>query len=109
MIHRGNVAKSRALMSPYLPATPGASTGSPYSEGGALYALGLIHANHGHDARQLLLDSLRATQQEVGVCATESGVPETRPNFACCRLSSTRGLPGAWLCNSYFCLWLSID
>ncbi|GAB4817108.1 hypothetical protein N2152v2_004154 [Parachlorella kessleri] len=71
VIHRGNVAKSRALMSPYLPATPGASTGSPFSEGGALYALGLIHANHGHDARQLLLDSLRATQQEViqhGAC-----------------------------------------
>ncbi len=68
MIHRGNLAKSRALMSPYLPAAPGASTGSPYSEGGALYALGLIHANHGSDIRQLLLDSLHGTQQEVRRC-----------------------------------------
>ena len=80
MIHRGNVAKSRALMSPYLPATPGASTGSPYSEGGALYALGLIHANHGHDARQLLLDSLRATQQEVGYWYRELGWQAFRNN-----------------------------
>ena len=35
------------------------------AEGGALYALGLIHTNHGHDVRQFLLDSLRATQHEV--------------------------------------------
>jgi len=40
------------------------------AEGGALYALGLIHTNHGHDVRQFLLDSLRATQHEVRfVCA----------------------------------------
>lgn len=50
-------------MAPYLP-RDGAS-GSPYSEGGALYALGLIHANHGQDIRGFLLESLRGTQNEV--------------------------------------------
>ena len=50
-------------MSPYLPRN-GAS-GSPFSEGGALYALGLIHANHGQDIRAFLLESLRATSNEV--------------------------------------------
>ena len=41
--------QSRALMAPYLP-RDGVST-SPYSEGGALYAMGLIHANHGQAVR----------------------------------------------------------
>ncbi|KAI7845077.1 hypothetical protein COHA_001442 [Chlorella ohadii] len=71
VIHRGNVGKSRTIMAPYLPSAPGGSTPSAYSEGGALYALGLIHTNHGHDVRQFLLDSLRATQHEViqhGAC-----------------------------------------
>jgi len=51
-------------MAPYLP-RDGAAGGSPYSEGGALFALGLIHANHGQDIRQFLLDSLRNTGNEV--------------------------------------------
>lgn len=55
-------------MAPYLP-RDGAS-GSPYSEGGALYALGLIHANHGQDIRGFLLESLRGTQNEVSGLAT---------------------------------------
>lgn len=41
------------------------------SEGGALYALGLIYANHGQDVRSFLLESLRATSHEVtqhGAC-----------------------------------------
>jgi 26S proteasome regulatory subunit N2 len=42
MIHRGNVAAGWTVLAPYLP-KPG-STGSPYAEGGALFALGLIHA-----------------------------------------------------------------
>ena len=33
-------------MAPYLPRN--GQSGSPFSEGGALYALGLIYANHGH-------------------------------------------------------------
>lgn len=42
----GHLENGQALMSPYLP--PNETSGSPYSEGGALFALGLIHANHGH-------------------------------------------------------------
>ena len=41
--------QGRALMAPYLPRN--GVSGSPYSEGGALYALGLIHANHGQAIR----------------------------------------------------------
>ena len=40
--------QGRSLMAPYLPPN---GANSPYSEGGALYALGLIHANHGTDIR----------------------------------------------------------
>lgn len=71
VIHRGNISNSRSVMSPYLPSAPGGASGSPYSEGGALYALGLIHVNRGPDIRSLLLESLRGTQHEViqhGAC-----------------------------------------
>lgn len=69
VIHKGHLENGQALMAPYLPQN-GAS-GSPYSEGGALYALGLIHANHGHDIQDFLLQSLRNAQNEViqhGAC-----------------------------------------
>ncbi|MFS7977120.1 putative armadillo-like helical protein [Helianthus anomalus] len=46
VIHRGHLQQGRSLMAPYLPQS-GSGGGSPYSEGGALYALGLINANHG--------------------------------------------------------------
>ena len=62
MVCRG-VLQGRALMSPYLPRN-GASP-SPFSEGGALFALGLIHANHGHEIRSFLLESLSNTSNEV--------------------------------------------
>lgn len=69
VIHRGHLQQGRSLMAPYLPQTGGG--GSPYSEGGALYALGLIHANHGEGIKQFLRDSLRSTNVEViqhGAC-----------------------------------------
>lgn len=56
-------------MEPYLPGYR--ASASPYSEGGALYALGLIHANHGMEIRTFLLDSLRQTSNECiqhGAC-----------------------------------------
>ncbi|CAK8537485.1 unnamed protein product [Lathyrus sativus] len=49
----------------------GGCGGSPYSEGGALYAFSLIHANHGEGIKQFLRDSLRSTTVEViqhGAC-----------------------------------------
>ncbi|KAH9620438.1 hypothetical protein KSS87_004130 [Heliosperma pusillum] len=73
VIHKGHLKQGRSLMAPYLPqgGAGGGSAGSPYSEGGALYALGLIHANHGEGIKQFLRDSLRSTNVEViqhGAC-----------------------------------------
>jgi 26S proteasome regulatory subunit N2 len=68
-IHKGQLAQGLSLLKPYLP-QPGV-TGSPYSEGGALMALGLIHANHGIGSIDYLLQALKATQSEVvqhGTC-----------------------------------------
>ncbi|KAL3828374.1 hypothetical protein ACJIZ3_017176 [Penstemon smallii] len=70
VIHKGHLQQGRSLMAPYLP-QGGAGGGSPYSEGGALYALGLIHANHGEGIKQFLRESLRSTNVEViqhGAC-----------------------------------------
>ena len=52
MIHKGHENDALKLMSVYLPKEGGAdganaTTGSPYQDGGGLYAVGLIHANHG--------------------------------------------------------------
>ncbi|KAI3971480.1 hypothetical protein MKW92_033651 [Papaver armeniacum] len=71
VIHKGHLQQGRSLMAPYLPQNGTAGGGSPYSEGGALYALGLIHANHGEGIKQFLRDSLRSTNAEViqhGAC-----------------------------------------
>ncbi|XP_028759809.1 26S proteasome non-ATPase regulatory subunit 1 homolog A [Neltuma alba] len=71
VIHRGHLQQGRSLMAPYLPQGGSGGGGSPYSEGGALYALGLIHANHGEGIKQFLRDSLRTTTVEViqhGAC-----------------------------------------
>ncbi|MED6204497.1 26S proteasome non-ATPase regulatory subunit 1 A [Stylosanthes scabra] len=71
VIHRGHLQQGRSLMAPYLPQGGTGGGGSPYSEGGALYALGLIHANHGEGIKQFLRDSLRSTSVEViqhGAC-----------------------------------------
>jgi len=57
VIHKGHVKQAKQLLAPYLP-QPGMSA-SPFSEGGALYALGLIHANHGAPIRSYLLEALR--------------------------------------------------
>ena len=80
VINKGHLTESLKLLGPYLP-TEGVS-GSPYSEGGALYALGLIHANHGSSVVPTLLKTLRSTHSEqlqhgaalgVGVAAMASG------------------------------------
>ncbi|KAL6582006.1 26S proteasome non-ATPase regulatory subunit 1 B [Orobanche minor] len=72
VIHGGHLQQGRSLMAPYLPqGGAGGGGGSPYSEGGALYALGLIHANHGEGIKQFLRESLRSTNVEViqhGAC-----------------------------------------
>ncbi|PIA56018.1 hypothetical protein AQUCO_00700382v1 [Aquilegia coerulea] len=71
VIHRGHLQHGRELMAPYLPPVGANGGGSPYSEGGALYALGLIHANHGGGIIQFLRDSLCCTNVEIiqhGAC-----------------------------------------
>lgn len=68
-IHRGQYDKSRELLKAYLP-KDGVNS-SPYSEGGALLALGLIHANNGSDIFPYLLEQLAGTQSEIvqhGAC-----------------------------------------
>ncbi|KAK0649021.1 armadillo-type protein [Cercophora newfieldiana] len=65
VIHRGNLTQSRKLLEPYLPRQGGVSSGSIFSQGGALYAYGLIHANHGADALDYLRTMFNAADEEV--------------------------------------------
>mmetsp|Transcript_3886 Transcript_3886/g.11039 ORF Transcript_3886/g.11039 Transcript_3886/m.11039 type:complete len:757 (-) Transcript_3886:107-2377(-) len=61
VIHKGHIKESRSILSTYLPS--GGARGSPYSEGGALYAMGLIHANHYDlETKQYLLEQLHNAQ-----------------------------------------------
>ncbi|KAI9302563.1 armadillo-type protein, partial [Cunninghamella echinulata] len=64
VIHKGQLAQSMNLLAPYLP-QEGAQGGSEYSEGGSLYALGLINANHGKDVLSFLKKALKDTEKEV--------------------------------------------
>jgi len=65
VIHRGHEKESRSLMQSYLPRDSGASS-SGYAEGGGLYALGLIHANHGGEISEYLLGQVKeATCEKV--------------------------------------------
>lgn len=50
-------------MATYLPKDT--SPGSAYQEGGGLYALGLIHANHGGDIIDYLLSQLKSASNDV--------------------------------------------
>ncbi|KAH7140105.1 armadillo-type protein [Dactylonectria estremocensis] len=65
VIHRGNLSQSRKLLEPYLPRQGGLSSGSIFSQGGALYAYGLIHANHGADALDYLNTQFSQAEDEV--------------------------------------------
>jgi 26S proteasome regulatory subunit N2 len=65
VIHRGNLSQSRKLLEPYLPRQGGVTSGSIFSQGGALYAYGLIHANHGADALDYLRTMFNSADEEV--------------------------------------------
>lgn len=54
-------------MSSYLPKDT--TAGSAYSEGGGLYALGLIHANHGGEITEYLLGQLKDASTDVSCCS----------------------------------------
>lgn len=59
VIHKGHIDKGQAVLKDYLPGS-GSSGGSPYLEGGALYALGIINANHGESVRSYLVEQLNS-------------------------------------------------
>ncbi|UYV60263.1 PSMD1 [Cordylochernes scorpioides] len=63
VIHKGHEKEALHLMSSYLPKDSG--PGSGYTEGGGLYALGLIHANHGAAITDYLLGQLKEANNEV--------------------------------------------
>ena len=65
VIHRGNLTQGQKLLEPYLPKNQIANTGSAYSQGGSLYALGLIYANHETFALDLIRGHFNDTQDEV--------------------------------------------
>lgn len=66
VIHRGNLNNGQKLLEPYLPKdNASASAGSTYSQGGSLFALGLIYTNHGTHVLDYLRKQFKATQEEV--------------------------------------------
>lgn len=63
LIHQGHVDQGEQVLKPYLP-QDGVSS-SPYSEGGALFALGLINCNHGSNVVAYLKNILSTSQNET--------------------------------------------
>lgn len=65
VVHKGHVKESMSLLQPYLP--QGGISASPYSEGGALYALGLIHASKGGTGNADAIAYLHQALRNAGV------------------------------------------
>lgn len=67
VIHRGNLSQGKKLLDPYLPKDllSANNLGSAYSQGGSLYALGLIYANHESKAIDLIRDHFKKATEEV--------------------------------------------
>jgi 26S proteasome regulatory subunit N2 len=59
MIYKGCINSSRTVLKTYLPDSESGPGGGPYATGGALYALGLIHANHGEGILKFLVNELK--------------------------------------------------
>ncbi|KAI9782546.1 MAG: proteasome regulatory particle base subunit [Peltula sp. TS41687] len=64
VIHRGNLGQGQRLLEPYLP-RDSVAAGSVYSQGGSLYALGLIYANHGIRVLDYLRDQFQKAEDET--------------------------------------------
>ena len=64
VLHKGNIGQGQKLLEPYLPKESTVS-GSTYSQGGALYALGLIYSNHGTHVLDYLRDQFKKATDEV--------------------------------------------
>ena len=67
VIHRGDLGNGQTLLGPYLPkdAAAGTNASSVYSQGGSLYAMGLIYANHENYALELIRDHFKKATEEV--------------------------------------------
>ncbi|KIY63518.1 26S proteasome regulatory complex, non-ATPase subcomplex, Rpn2/Psmd1 subunit [Cylindrobasidium torrendii FP15055 ss-10] len=67
VIHKGFFEQGMNILGPYLPSGQGESSmqGAAYSEGGALYALGLMSAGCGSSVSDYLRDTLKSAQGEV--------------------------------------------
>ena len=66
VIHRGDLGNGQTLLKPYLPKdSVEGNTGSVYSQGGSLYAMGLIYANHETFALNLIRDYFKKATEEV--------------------------------------------
>jgi len=67
VIHQGNINHVDRLLSPYLPkaATGGPVQGSAYSQGGSLYAYGLVCANHKAKAVDFIRSKFKESTDEV--------------------------------------------
>lgn len=67
VIHRGDLGNGQTLLGPYLPkdTATGGNTSSVYSQGGSLYAMGLIYANHENFALELIRDHFKKATEEV--------------------------------------------
>lgn len=66
-----SVLQAREVLAPYLPSAESRQQTSPYSQGGALYALGLIHASHGQPVVDFISTSLSNARSQVvqhGAC-----------------------------------------
>jgi len=64
VIHRGNLGQGQKLLEPYLP-KEGNPSRSAYSQGGSLFALGLIYTNHGTHVLNYLREQFKRTNEEV--------------------------------------------
>ncbi|KAG6898065.1 hypothetical protein C0992_006543 [Termitomyces sp. T32_za158] len=67
VIHKGYFEQGMTILGPYLPQNGGESSvpGAAYSEGGALYALGLINSGCGSSVTTYLRDTLKTSQGEI--------------------------------------------
>ena len=65
VIHRGNLGAGQRILKPYLPKDNSNSPSSVYSQGGALYAMGLIYANHETDALENIREHFKKASEEV--------------------------------------------
>jgi len=72
VVHKGHIQQSSKILEAFLPQGGAAfgSSASAFQEGGALYALGLIHSSHGKDKVPYLLEALKCENEIVqhGAC-----------------------------------------